>query len=416
MWSAEGTRIRCISLYGESVLGDHVLDLILLGLVVLFAISGYRQGLIVGVLSFVGFVGGGVLGTLIAPPIARSVVEGSAQQALLAIVIVFLSATLGQLIASSVGAALRSRVTGDNARNVDAVGGAFISALSLLIVAWFIGSWLANSQIGLLRRQVKASTVLGTVDGVMPDVARGWFSSFQGFVSRTEFPTVFGGLGGESIAPVPPPDNSILRTRALRATQRSIVKIVGTAPECQRRIEGTGFVFARERVMTNAHVVAGVRGLSQVISVRGERHSARVVLYDPRRDIAVLNVPGLSAPSLKFNGEAHPRDPAVVAGFPKNQPFTAVAARIRATQRAKGPDIYHAGVVARQIYAIRGQVEPGNSGGPLLAADGSVYGVIFAAALDDAETGYALTAHEVAPDAEAGEHASKPVSTQGCSE
>jgi S1-C subfamily serine protease len=416
MWSVEGTRIRCFSLYGESVLGDHILDLILLGLVVLFAISGYRQGFIVGVLSFVGFVGGGVLGAMIAPPIARSVVEGSAQQALLAIVIAFLSATLGQLIASSLGAVLRNRVTGDNARAVDAVGGSIVSAISLLLVAWFIGTAVAGSPFAPLRKQVNASTVLGAVDNVMPDVARSWFSSFRRFVSKTEFPTVFGGLGGESIAPVPPPDNSILRTAALRATQRSIVKIVGTAPECQRRIEGTGFVYARERVMTNAHVVAGVRGSPQVVGVRGARHRAQVVLYDPRRDIAVLYVPGLSAPSLKFNGKAQPRDPAVVAGFPKNQPFTAVAARIRATQRAKGPDIYHAGIVTREIYAIRGQVEPGNSGGPLLAADGSVYGVIFAAALDDADTGYALTAHEVSRDAESGERATTPVSTMGCSE
>ena len=353
---------------------------------------------------------------MIAPPIAKAVVEGSAQQALLAIVIAFLSATLGQLIASSLGAVIRNRVTGDNARAFDAVGGAIVSAVSLLLVAWFIGSAVAGSQIGLLRRQVNDSAVLGAVDGVMPDVARGWFSSFKSFVSKTEFPTVFGGLGGESIAPVPPPDNSILKTAELRATQRSIVKIVGTAPECQRRIEGSGFVYAREHVMTNAHVVAGVRGPSQVISVSGVRHRATVVLYDPDRDIAVLYVPGLSAPTLKFNGKAQTRDPAVVAGFPKNQPFTAVAARIRATQRAKGPDIYHAGQVTREIYSIRGQVEPGNSGGPLLAANGTVYGVIFAAALDDAETGYALTAHEVARDAAAGEDASSPVSTQGCSE
>jgi S1-C subfamily serine protease len=215
---------------------------------------------------------------------------------------------------------------------------------------------------------------------------------------------------------VPPPDNAVLKTAALRDTQRSIVKVVGTAPECQRRIEGTGFVYARQRVMTNAHVVAGVRGASQVITLGGRQHRGRVVLYDPKRDIAVLYVPDLPAPSLRFNGAAQSRDPAVVAGFPKNHPFTAVAARVRAKQRAKGPDIYHAGQVTRQIYAIRGRVEPGNSGGPLLAADGTVYGVIFAAALDDPETGYALTAHEVTPDAQAGQNATAAVSTQNCSD
>lgn len=404
------------ALYGELVLGDHILDLILLALVVLFAVSGYRQGFIVGVLSFVGFVGGGVLGAVIAPPIARAVVEGSAQQALLAIVIAFLAATLGQLIASSAGAVLRNRVTGDNARAVDAVGGSLVSAVSLLLVAWFIGTAVAGSPFGVLRKQVNSSTVLGAVDDVMPNTARGWFSSFKGFVGKTEFPQVFGGLGGESVVEVPAPDNDVLKTEELRRTQRSIVKIIGTAPQCQRRIEGTGFVYARERVMTNAHVVAGVRGYSQVVTMSGRPHRARVVVYDPKRDIAVLHVPGLPAPSLRFNGDAKSRDPAVVAGFPRGRPFTAVAARIRAKQRAEGPDIYHSGQVTREIYAIRGAVKAGNSGGPLLAADGTVYGVIFAAALDDRETGYALTAHEVAGDAQAGQNATEAVDTQTCSE
>jgi S1-C subfamily serine protease len=416
MSSGEGRRTARHALYGELVLGDHILDLILLALVLLFAVSGYRQGFIVGVLSFVGFVGGGVLGAVIAPPLARAVVDGSAQQALLAIVIAFLSATLGQLAASSVGAVLRNHVTGDNARAVDAAGGALVSAVSLLLVAWFIGTAVAGSPFGPLRRQVNGSAVLGTVDDVMPDTARGWFSSFKGFVNKTEFPQVFGGLGGESVVEVPPPDNAVLKTEALRATQRSIVKIFGTAPQCERSIEGTGFVYARGRVMTNAHVVAGVRGTSQVTSLGGRTHRARVVLYDPKRDIAVLYVPDLDAPSLKFDGGAQSRDAAVVAGFPKHHPFTAVAARVRAKQRAKGPDIYHAGQVTREIYAIRGRVEPGNSGGPLLSAAGGVYGVIFAAALDDQETGYALTAHEVASDAEAGQHAVTPVSTQNCSD
>ncbi|HEY8482254.1 MAG TPA: MarP family serine protease [Spirillospora sp.] len=398
------------------MLHDHVLDLILLVLVVLFGVSGYRQGFIVSLLSFAGFVGGGVAGVLIAPPIAEAAVDGAAQQALLAIVIAFLSATFGQLAASSIGAVLRNRVTGLNARTADAVGGTFVSAVSLLVVAWFFGTLVANSEFKPVRTQVKGSTIIGAVDDVMPETAQTWFTSFQGFVKSSEFPQVFNGLGGESVVQVPPPDESVLNTPALKTARASIVKIVSTAPQCQRRIEGTGFVFAPERVMTNAHVVAGARGPSNVATVNGETGRGRVVLYDPKRDIAVLHVPGLRAPALKFAGEARVRDNAIIAGFPKNQPFTAGAARIRARQTARGPDIYHTGQVSREIYAIRGKVEPGNSGGPLLTTDGRVYGVIFAAALDSQATGYALTAAEVAPDARAGRYATRPVSTQGCSD
>ncbi|WP_207933305.1 MarP family serine protease [Actinomadura sp. GC306] len=398
------------------MLHDHVLDLILLVLVVLFGVSGYRQGFIVSLLSFAGFVGGGVAGVLIAPPIAEAAVDGAAQQALLAIVIAFLSATFGQLAASSLGAVLRNRVTGLNARTADAVGGTFVSALSLLIVAWFFGTLVANSEFKPVRTQVKGSTVIGAIDDVMPERAQTWFTSFQGFVKGSEFPQVFNGLGGESVVQVPPPDESVLNNAAVKTARASIVKVVSTAPQCQRRIEGTGFVFAPEHIMTNAHVVAGARGPSNVATVNGETGRGRVVLYDPKRDIAVLYVPGLRAPALKFADEARVRDDAIIAGFPKNQPFTVDAARIRARQTARGPDIYHTGQVSREIYAIRGKVEPGNSGGPLLTTDGRVYGVIFAAALDSPTTGYALTADEVAPDVRAGRNATQPVSTQRCSD
>jgi S1-C subfamily serine protease len=416
IWYTEGTWSGPQALYGDAVLGDHLLDLILLVLVVIFAVSGYRQGFIVSLLSFAGFVGGGVLGVLIAPPIAEATVEGAAQQALLAIVVAFLAATLGQLIASSVGAVLRNRVTGINARAADAAGGSVVSALSLLIVAWFFGTLVANSEFRPVRTQVKSSAIINGVDSLMPAQAQTWFASFQGFVKSSEFPQVFNGLGGESVVEVPPPDDAILDTEALRAARRSIVKVVSTAPSCQRKIEGTGFVYAPERVMTNAHVVAGATGESTIASLSGARDRGKVVLYDPRRDIAVLHVPGLEAPPLKFAGPARVRDDAIIAGFPKNHPFTAGAARIRARQTAKGPDIYHSGQVSREIYAIRGKVEPGNSGGPLLSRDGTVYGVIFAAALDAPSTGYALTADEVAPDAREGARATTPVSTLSCSD
>jgi S1-C subfamily serine protease len=395
------------------VLGDHLLDVILLLLVVAFAVTGYRQGFIVGSLSFVGFFGGGVVGTLIAPPVARSALEGGPQQALLAIVVVFLAATIGQLVASTIGAALRSRVVWDSARAADAVGGAFVSAIALLLVAWLIGTAVARSPFEGLRTQVGNSTVLGAVERVIPDVAHGWFSSFRQFVDQTQFPAVFGGLGGESVIPVGEPDPTILNTPELRKARRSIVKVAGIAPQCQRRVEGTGFVFAPQRVMTNAHVVAGVRRTT-VYTQGGIPVRAQVVLYDPRRDVAVLHAPRLKLPTLDFDSEAKRGDGAVVAGFPKGRPFTPVAARVRAKQRASAPDIYHSGRVTREIFSIRGKVEPGNSGGPLLAPDGDVYGVIFAAALGDEQTGYALTAKEVGSSVRKGRTADRAVSTQGC--
>jgi S1-C subfamily serine protease len=217
---------------------------------------------------------------------------------------------------------------------------------------------------------------------------------------------------------VPPPVSKHPSTPELRAALSGVIKVTATARDCLRHLEGTGFVYAPERVMTLAHVVAGARGRPEVQLPHGVKRKAQVVLYDPRRDIAVLYVPGLPTPPLKFNRAGKAGDPALIAGFPKSKVTSRadIAAQIRARQRAQGPDIYHSGHVNREIFAVRGRVEPGLSGAPLLAADGAVYGVIFAAALNDNNTGYALTAREVAADAQAGRTATQPVSTGRCSD
>jgi S1-C subfamily serine protease len=186
------------------------------------------------------------------------------------------------------------------------------------------------------------------------------------------------------------------------------------APGCSKTLEGSGFVISPQHVLTNAHVVAGVRDGPTVIDGRHGSFPARVVLYDPERDVAVLYVPGLAAPALPFRGPAARGDEAIVAGYPLNSHFTAVPARIGSEEQANSPDIYQVHTVSRSIYAIRALVQPGNSGGPLLTPGGGVYGVVFAASPDVSDTGYALTASEVAPDVAAGRAATAEVSTQAC--
>ncbi|GAA2291557.1 MarP family serine protease [Nonomuraea roseoviolacea subsp. roseoviolacea] len=393
--------------------GD-LLDLILIGLVIAFGVSGYRQGFIIGVMSFVGFVGGAVLGVFIAPPISKAVVDGDTPQALLAIVIVFLSATIGQFASSTIGAVVRSHVTWEPAKVADAVGGTFASALSVLVIAWLIGSLVVSTSFSLLVEQVKSSMLLTTVDEAIPQAARNWQQPFKKFIDRSEFPPVFDAIGAGQIIDVPPAPRSILKGAGLGRAQRAIVKVQGNAESCNKHIEGTGFVYARDRIMTNAHVVAGVTRDLTVIDSENRRRPATVVRYNPQRDIAILYVPGLGLPQLPFEGEADKGDNAIIAGFPKGQGFTAEPARIRSRLEAEGPDIYRAKNVTRQVYAIRGKVLPGNSGGPLLTVDGKVYGVIFAAAVSQQDTGYVLTAAEVRPDADQGRDDTTPAGTQEC--
>jgi S1-C subfamily serine protease len=397
------------------VRGD-VLDLILIVVVAAFAVSGYRQGFIVGILSFFGFVGGALLGAEYGPSISRALVGGQTQQDVIAVVLLVSFAVVGQFIASALGAAMRSTVTWRSATVLDSVGGSVVSMVSVLLIAWVVGSVLIQSPFPVVDQQVNNSLVLQTLDTFMPTPAKTMFSDFRRLLaSNSAYAEVFSGIGAERIMAIPAPDPAVLNGQGFLAARSSVVKVQGVAPSCQRSVEGSGFVISRDHILTNAHVVAGVTERQTVTTNTGETLPATVVYYDPQVDVAVLYVPGLNLPPLSFAGPASPGDNAVVAGYPLDaQYLQAVPARIGGTQDAQGPNIYDTSTVTRQIYEIRAVVQSGNSGGPLLSPDGTVDGVVFAAAVGVSDTGFALTATEVSADARAGENLTSAVSTMGC--
>jgi S1-C subfamily serine protease len=396
------------------VRGD-VLDLILIVIVAAFAVSGYRQGFIVGVLSFFGFVGGALLGAEFGPAISRALVGGQTQQDIVAVVLLVSFAVIGQFIASSIGAAMRSTVTWRSATAVDSVGGSVVSMVSVLLIAWVVGSVLNGSPFPVVDQQVNNSLALQTLDKFMPTPAKTMFSDFRRLLANNStYAQVFSGIGAERILAIPAPDPNVLNSAGFRAAADRVVRVQGIAPSCQRAIEGSGFVISPNHIMTNAHVVAGVTQ-HQTVTAGDRTLDATVVFYDPQVDVAVLYVPGLDLSPLRFTGQANPGDNAVVAGYPLDATrLHAVSARIGGIQNAQGPNIYQTSTVTRQIYEIRAVVESGNSGGPLLSSDGTVYGVVFAAAVGVNDTGFALTAAQVHADAQAGEHSTSAVSTMGC--
>ena len=390
--------------------GD-LLDIVLIMAAVLFAVSGYRQGFVVGILSFIGFLGGGVVGAQVAPALAAGPLK-ELPVGVVGLGTVFVLASLGQVLATIIGGLVRRRLVWQPLRQVDNAAGGLISVVSLLLVAWLVGQALASAPIPEVASQVRRSAVIAAVDQVVPASGQRFFRNFRQLVGDHGFPEVFGGLAPTQVVDVDPPDPALASSRAVLVARPGVLKITGIAASCSRRIEGTGFVFARERIMTNAHVVAGVS--EPEVQVGSSTLKARVVLYDPARDIAVLYVPGLARSPLTFAGAAKSGTSGVVIGYPNDGPFRADPARVRGTQQARGPDIYQRKTVVREIYALRARVQPGNSGGPLVDTNGRVLGVVFAAAADDVQTGYALTAAEVASDMAAGRAATRQVSTQGC--
>ena len=393
-----------------------MLDLILIVIVAAFAVSGYRQGFIVGVLSFFGFVGGALLGAEFGPAISRALVGGQTQQDVVAVILLVSFAVIGQFIASSIGAAMRSTVTWRSATVLDSVGGSVVSVISVLLIAWVVGSMLNASPFPVIDRQVNNSVALQTLDKFMPSPAKTMFSDFRRLLaSNSTYAQVFSGIGAERIFAIPAPDPNVLNSPGFRAAQSGVVRVQGVAPSCQRAIEGSGFVISPEHVLTNAHVVAGVTQQQTITTAGGETLRAVVVFYDPQADVAVLYVRGLDLTPLRFAGPASPGDDAVVSGFPlDSRTLRAAPARIGGVQNAQGPNIYQTSTVTRQIYEIRAVVESGNSGGPLLSPEGTVDGVVFAAAVGVSDTGFALTATQVIPDARAGAQSTAAVSTMGC--
>jgi S1-C subfamily serine protease len=388
--------------------GD-ALDLILVVLASVFAVEGYRQGFVVGVLGVLGFVGGGAVGGVFSPRVAQALAHGPGQRALVAVVVVFLAGVTGQLLASWAGAAVRSRLTWRPVIRVDAVGGATVSVVSVLLIAWVIGSAVSYAPVPAVSRQVDYSVVLRGVGRFMPGSAQAVFSGLRRALASGPYAHDFGALAGAGALTVPSPQPGLVDAPGVAKDRPSIVRIEGTSANCGD-FEGSGFVFSAHHVVTNAHVVAGVTE-RPVVEDGYARYQATVVYFDPRRDVAVLYVPGLQAPPLRFAPAARRGIGAIVAGYPDNKGFTPAPGRIASALAASVPTIYQAGRVIRQVYSIRAHIQPGDSGGPLLAPDGTVFGVVFAAA-DRKNYGYALTASEIQPDTHTAANRTTPASTQ----
>lgn len=396
----------------------NVLDILLLVAAVWFAIVGFRQGFVVGVLSVTGFLGGGLVAVYLLPVVWDGVTdeaEVNTTAAVVAVVIVIVCASIGQALTTHLGNKLRRFITWSPARALDATGGALVNVVAMLLVAWLIGAALAQTTMPTVGKEVRGSKVLAGVQEVLPSDADTWFKDFTSVLAQNGFPQVFSPFSDEPIKDVDPPDPALADSAVAANAQRSIVKVMGTAQSCGKVLEGTGFVFGERRVMTNAHVVGGVDEPTVQIGGEGRKYDATVVLYDWARDIAVLDVPDLRAPVLQFTTEvASSGKSAIVAGFPENGSYDVRPARVRGRITANGPDIYHRGTVRREVYSLFATVRQGNSGGPLLTPDGKVYGVVFAKSLDDPDTGYALTADEIQQDIDRGRLANQQVDSDSC--
>ncbi|AVH59152.1 MULTISPECIES: MarP family serine protease [Streptomyces] len=386
-----------------------VLDLLLMLVILVYAASGYRRGLVAGCVSLAGFVGGAVIGVWVLPWMMDLVTAGTPGATVTAVLTVLVPAVVGHELAGRLALKLRRELDRGPLRVADGVGGAAANTVAVLLVAWVAASVLGASSSTLVTQSIRNSALLGAVQNAMPETTPTWFSRATSALTEAGFPQVFNPFENEPAAGVAEPSGDSVTAAAANAAKLSTVKVEGFAGSQGR--EGSGFVYTSEHVMTNAHVVAGIDEPTVRVGGVGPAYEARVVFFDPQRDVAVLYVPGLRAPVLSFDDSATRGDSAVVAGYPQDGGLDLQAATVASRINATGQNIYNSDTVTRDIYAIRSTVLPGNSGGPLLTTDGKVYGVVFARSTSDDGTAYVLTADEVASDARQAANATAPVDT-----
>jgi S1-C subfamily serine protease len=387
----------------------NLLDWCLVLIVIAYALSGYWQGFITGAFATVGLLLGGLFGIWLAPHLLGEA-DPSLWVSLAALFVVLVCASFGQALLQYAGTRMRDQITWQPVRALDAVGGAVLSVVAVLIVTWMLGVAVSGSRIPTIGPMVRDSQVLTKVNDVMPASAQGVLRQFDRVVGSSFFPRYLEPFAPERIVEVSPAPGNVVRDPEVQQAELSVFKIRGNN-RCGDGIEGSGFLYSPHRLMTNAHVVAGVT--EPKVRVGTRTLDATVVYYDSDVDVAVLDV-DIDGPVVHFDRSGAAKEASVILGYPNDGPFDAQPARIRAEQRLRSPDIYGRGTVTREVFSLRGLVRPGNSGGPLVSRSGQVLGVIFAASVSDKQTGYALTADQVADAAARGLQATGRTSSGNC--
>lgn len=389
-----------------------VLDLVLAVVIVGRIIKGIRNGLLVGALGLAGVGCGGFLGLWAGPRLVTALPvldSGRLIRTITLVVVLLVGIVLGEFVGGLIGRRIRGR---DRAQGWDAALGGIAAAVIAALVTWGALSLARPVAPSAVRSAIDGSIIYRALDTAVPNqfdqVPQQALNSLV-----NALPKAFGGV--EPSLPVAPPNNNSASSPGVDAAAASIVQVMSQAPACTSDASGSGWVVANERVVTNAHVVAGADRVQ--ISVRGTAAAldATTVAFDPKLDLAVLSVPGLKSSALaRATGNQPTGQDVVAAGFPWGGPYTLSAARIRGTVTEQSNDIYGGPGIPREVYSIRGVVRPGNSGGPLLTLDGSVAGTVFAMSVVDNQTGYVLTDAATAPILDQAASLVNPVGTGSC--
>ena len=390
-----------------------IVDWVLLGAVIIFAWAGWRQGFVAGLLSFAGFLGGGIAAALLLPDVIASYFSEGIVRALILIGAVLICALIGQSLTSILGRMLRAAITWTPVKYIDNAAGAALNVLALAVIVWIIATAIAMLPVSQTTAMVQQSKVVTTLDAIVPNQVRDVFIQLRDVVGEGSLPRVFSSIS-EVVGPeVKAPSEQLTTAGAIARASNSVVRISGSTDTCKTTLTGSGFFISEGVVLTNAHVVAGV--VDPEVELGSERWPATVVFFDPRLDIAALQVDSSFVPSLSLQTiPPISGDDAAAIGYPGGTDLTVIPVRIRALIDARGDDIYGKSGVERKVISFRGTVIPGDSGGPLVSTKGEVLGMVFGSGISNKSTGYAIAASELNTAMATGIASQTPVSTGTC--
>lgn len=383
------------------------LDWLIVAFASILALFGFRQGFIVGALSFAGFIVGAFLGTRLA---ALALPQGSASP--YAPAFGLLGALLGGAILASglegLGFRLRRVLILPGLGLLDGVLGAALGAALALGIVWIVAAVAGQSAgVGQLRADLQRSAILQRLNQVLPPSG-----PILNALARLDPLPSISGPSPDVAAPEP----AVAHAPGVHRAARSVVRVDGTA--CGLAIEGSGWVAAPDLVVTNAHVVAGESDTTVEVAGQPPSLTAEPVAFDATHDLAVLRITELDLPSLSFASETDSGTPGAILGYPENGPYDVQPGRIGRTQAVVTQNAYGQGPVTRLLTPLRGLVRPGNSGGPLVNVAGQVLTTVFAATVgSQPQGGYGVanqTVAEVLQEALAHEREGEQVSTGPC--
>ena len=387
-----------------------ILDLIVILSAASAAIIGFRLGFLTRIVSWIGLAAGFYVAARVLPQIVRaSGFVTASSRLLLTILVLILGAAVGYGAGLVAGARLHESLPLGPAQEVDRGIGAAAGVVGVFVALWLLIPTLA-SVAGWPATVTQHSAVARWVSShfpVPPDV----FQTLRREVNEEGFPQVFQSLEVGGGGDVEVPAGSPLSAATTAVVAESTVRVQGQA--CNRIQDGSGFAVGPDLIATNAHVVAGEpAGSTQVFTDKGQELAATVVLFDPNRDLALLSVAHLGEAALPIAiGKAG--EDAAVFGHPEGQPQLAITpAAIRTEIQAQGRNLYGTKSTTRDVFVLAADLHPGDSGSPLVIADGAAVGVVFAIAEGQPNTAYALTSKELM--AVLAEPHSQRASTGGC--